>query len=277
MIKSKLVRAAAAFVVATALPGCPATTAVNRAFATTMPTLPTPPTSRGILTAWLRTEYAPEHEGTRRSPDVSIYSPSFTLGGGLGARLSRYMEVRILGDAEGGSIDAYGNNLYSPMGAGRVGPGIVIGWSSDATPWSLQATFDTPVSILEWRGLDQCADCMTPTFFPRGDTRVAIEPRLTLVGGLWLTSWLRIFGQIGWVTRSRGTLADTFVLDSIIATQVGAEVHLDSSSLVVEVQNIAFDPILAWGPVFSASLRTSWGDGPGSRPRVRTWRDAIEE
>jgi hypothetical protein len=118
---------------------------------------------------------------------------------------------------------------------------------------------------------------MMPTFFQRGDTRVVIEPRLTLVGGLWLTSWLRIFGQIGWVTRSRGTLADTFVLDSIIATQVGAEVHLDSSSLVIEVQNIAFDPILAWGPVFSASLRTSWGDGPGSRPRVRTWRDAIEE
>jgi len=257
--------------------GCATTHAVNRAFATTMPTLPTPPMSRGVLAAWIRSEIAPEHAGTQTLPGVSVYSPSGSLGGGVAARLSRYIEVRILADGQFDSIDVYRSRLYSPMGSVRAGPGIVVGWSSDATPWSLQVSLDTPVSILEWRGLDRCPDCEMPTFFEREGTRILIEPRLTLVGGYWITDWLRVFGQIGLVTRSRGTLSDSNVMDVVLGTQVGAEAHLGSFSFVVEVQNVAFDPILTWGPIFSASLRSTWGDGPGSEARRPSWRDAIEE
>ena len=257
--------------------GCATTNAESRAFATTMPTLPAPPMSRGILSASIRTEVAPEHHGTRIAPGVSIYSPSISLGGGIAARVSRYVELRILGDGEFDSVDAARTRFYSPIGAARVGPGIVAGWASDASPWSLQVTFDTPVSVLEWRGVDRCADCLVPTFFPVNGTRILVEPRLTLVGGLWITEWLHIFGQIGLVTRARGTLTDSYVVDPLLATQVGAEAHLGSFSFLVEVQNVAFDPIFAWGPIFSASLRTTWGDGPGSEARQPSWRDAIED
>lgn len=256
--------------------GCATTNAESRAFATTMPTLPTPPMSRGVLSAWLRTEVAPEHHSTREPSNVSVYAPSGSLGGGVAARLSRYIELRLLAD---GGFGDFGSDRPSgrPMGVGRAGPGIVVGWSSDASPWSLQLTFDTPVSFLGWSGVDRCADCEMPTFFPVDGMRIVIEPRLTLVGGLWITDWLRVFGQIGLVTRARGTLTDSYVVDPLLATQVGAEAHLGSFSFVVEVQNVAFDPILAWGPIFSASLRTTWGDGPGSEARQPSWRDAIED
>ena len=252
------------------------TNAESRAFGTTLPTLPTPPMSRGILSAWLRTEIAPEHHSTRETPGVSVYAPSGSLGGGVAARLSRYIEFRILVD---GQFDAIGSRRRSslPMGVGRAGPGIVVGWSSDASPWSLQLTLDTPVSFAGWNGVDRCADCEMPTFFPVNGTRILVEPRLTLVGGLWITEWLHIFGQIGLVTRARGTLTDSYVMDPLLATQVGAEAHLGSFSFLVEVQNVAFDPIFAWGPIFSATLRTTWGDGPGSEARQPSWRDAIED
>lgn len=257
--------------------GCATTNAESRAFATTMPTLPTPPMSRGVLAAWVRTELAPEHTRTSSLPNVSVYSPSGSLGGGVAARLSRVIEVRVLADGEFDSIDLRRSFVYAPLFSVRAGPGIVVGWSSDASPWSLQMTLDTPISFLQWRGVDRCADCEMPTFFPVNGTRILVEPRLTLVGGLWITDWLHIFGQIGLVTRARGTLTDSYVLDPLLATQVGAEAHLGSFSFVVEVQNVAFDPILAWGPIFSASLRGTWGDGPGSEARQPTWRDAIED
>lgn len=256
--------------------GCATANAESRAFGTTLPTLPTPPMSRGILSAWLRTEIAPEHHGTRETSGVSVYAPSGSLSGGVAARLSRYIEVRILVDGEFGGFGARGRSSL-PMGVGRAGPGIVVGWSSDASPWSLQLTLDTPVSFVGWSGVDRCADCEMQTFFPVSDTRIVIEPRLALVGGLWITEWLHIFGQIGLVTRSRGTLTDSYVVDPLLATQVGAEAHLGSFSFLVEVQNVAFDPIFAWGPIFSASLRTTWGDGPGSEARQPSWRDAIED
>lgn len=255
--------------------GCATANAESRAFATTIPTLPTPPMSRGILTAWLRTEIAPENHSTRETPNVSVYAPSGSLGGGVAARLSRYIELRVLVE---GQFDAFGSRRAAsvPTGVGRAGPGIVVGWSSDASPWSLQLTLDTPLSFADWSGVDRCADCEMPTFFSVSGTRILVEPRLTLVGGLWITEWLHIFGQIGLVTRARGTLTDSYVVDPLLATQVGAEAHLGSFSFVVEVQNVAFDPILAWGPIFSASLRGAWGDGPGSEARRPTWRDAIE-
>jgi hypothetical protein len=260
---------------------------LEHAYAGRLPTVPIMPSSGGIASVWGRANVATMQEGIGSAPALSVYSPAAVVAGGIELRASRFMEFRVMGDVAfaNGAVDAYGNQLYPRMFAGGIGPGVVVGWSSEDSPWSLQLTFDLAVTLhghrgtLAWRGAT--GEVITTT---RG-TAWSMEPRGTLAFGYGVAPWLRLYAQIGGLAQQQWSLDDGHY-NPLGLAQVGVEARVDDVSVLIDVQYVAFDPIFERGPVLGIAFRGNLGEGPGSAARwaqqhralrSRAWRVAVRE
>ena len=250
--------------------GCgPITTPLEHAYASRLPSVPIMPSSRGIANVWGRANVATTQDGIGTAPALSVYSPAVEVGAGVGFRVSRFMEIRVMGDValSDGAADAYGNGRYPGIFAGGVGPGLVIGWSSEDSTWSLQLTFDTAFTFHGHRGTD------VTVFEPHvltasGGSLLSLQPRGTVAFGYRITHWLRLYAQLGAMGRAQWNLAGTQHHDPLGLGQVGVEMHYKDVSVLVDVQYVAFDPLFDRGPILELAVRGVFGDGPGSRART---------
>ena len=261
---------------------------IEHAYAARLPTMPVMPSSGGIVNAWGRANVATTQQGVGTAAALSVYSPAVEAGGGIGFRVSRFMEFRVMGDVAlaDGAVDAYGNQLYPSMFAGGVGPGVVVGWASDDSPWSLQLTFDLALTLHGHRGT-LAWHCRPERDFSTTDrgTALSLQPRGTLAFGYWVAPWLRLYAQVGGLAQQQWSLDDGHY-NPLGLAQIGVEARVDDVSVLVDVQYVAFDPIFERGPVLGIAFRGNLGEGPGSAgrwaqqrraARSRAWRVAVRE
>lgn len=249
--------------------GCgPISTPLEHAYASRLPSVPIMPSSRGVVNVWGRANVATTQDGVGTAPALSVYSPAAEVGGGVGFRMSRFVEFRVMGDVafSDGATDAYRNGRYPRVFAGGIGPGIVLGWSSEDSPWSLQLTFDTAFTLHGHRGTDVSVFEPHVLTASRGSL-LSLQPRGTIAFGYRITPWLRLYAQLGAMGRAQWDLAGTQRHDPLGLGQVGAEFRYKDVSLLVDVQYVAFDPLFDRGPILEFAVRGVLGDGPGSRPR----------
>ena len=242
---------------------------LEHAYASRLPSVPIMPSSRGIVNLWGRANVATTQDGIGTAPALSVYSPAVEVGAGVGFRVSRFMEIRVMGDValSDGAADAYGNGRYPGIFAGGVGPGLVIGWSSEDSPWSLQATFDTAFTFHGHRGVDVSVS-EPQVLTASGGRLLSLQPRGTIAFGYRVTHWLRLFAQLGAMGRAQWNLAGTQHHDPLGLGQVGVELRYKDVSVLVDVQCVAFDPLFDRGPMLELAVRGVFGDGPGSRARA---------
>jgi len=248
--------------------GCGAlSTPIEHAYASRLPSVPIMPSARGIVNVWGRANVATTQDGVGTAPSLSVYSPAAEVGGGVGFRLSRFFELRLMGDVgfSDGAADAYGNGRYPRIFAGGFGPGIVVGWSSEDSPWSLQLTFDTAFTSHGHRGTDVVV--FSGELIASRGSLLSIQPRGTVAFGYRVTRWLRLYAQLGAMGRAQWNLAGMQRHDPLGLGQVGVELQYEDVSVLVDLQYAAFDPLFDRGPILEFAVRGVFGDGPGSNAR----------
>ena len=226
------------------------------------------PSSRGVVNFWGGANVATTQDGIGSAPSLSVYSPAAEVGGGVGVRVSRFMEIRVMGDVafSDGAADAYGNGRYPRIFAGGFGPGLVVGWSSEDSPWSLQLTFDTAITLHGHRGTDAVL-FDAPTLIASRGSLLSLQPRGTIAFGYRVTHWLRLYAQLGAMGRAQWNLAGMQHHDPLGLGQVGVELRYEDVSVLVDVQYVAFDPLFDRGPILEMAVRGVFGHGPGSHAR----------